>query len=212
MHLCLVSIFSKLVNRHFIGDSRESQLAFKDSNESPSRVSTAKQPTSVNDSSSTTTIIGLKYKLNTLTLKHLEDLRLIIERIVKGAIDLNDQMRNIYQINHQRIHYVFSMKQWTELFRDLCISLTPECSIDDILYFWHHECEWLYGKRLYDQIDQQRYQQLYKAIVKKYFINMINEQQALLIDNQQFSNLQVTEGGLLIFFRYFVLNLFIFKN
>jgi hypothetical protein len=41
---------------------------------------------------------------------------------------------------------------------------------------------------------------------------MINEQQALLIDNQQFSNLQVTEGGLLIFFRYFVLNLFIFKN
>jgi hypothetical protein len=85
----------------FCTSGRESQLAFEDSNESPSRVSTAKQPISVNDSSST---IGLKYKLNTLTLIHLEDLRLIIERIVKGTIDLNDRMRNIYQINYQRIH------------------------------------------------------------------------------------------------------------
>jgi hypothetical protein len=192
----LVSIFSKLVTRHFIGDSGESQLTFKSSNESSSRASTAKQSAAIVDSSSTTATTGIKDKSTSSTLKHLEDLRLIIERIVKGTVDLNDRMRNIYQINHQRIHYVFSMKQLTQLFRNLCISLTPECSVDDILYLWHHECQWLYGKRLYDQIDQQRYQQLYKTIVKKYFINMINEQQALLTDNQQFANLQVTESGL----------------
>ena len=45
---------------------------------------------------------------------------------------------------------------------------------------WHHESYWIYGKRLHDNIDQQRYLQLYKTIVKKYFTNMINEQQSLL--------------------------------
>ncbi|CAF4106350.1 unnamed protein product, partial [Adineta steineri] len=190
----LVSIFSKLVNRHFIGDNGDSQLQLKDSNEGSSRASTAKQSTiGGNDSSGATN--GLK---NSSTFKHLEDLRSILDRIVKGTVELNQRMRSMYQINSQRIHYVFSMKQLTQIFRNLCVSLTPECSIEDILYLWHHECQWLYGKRLYDQIDQQRYQQLYKTIVKKYFMNMINEQQVLLAHNQHFSNLQVTESGMVV--------------
>ncbi|UJR11505.1 hypothetical protein I4U23_015686 [Adineta vaga] len=188
----LVSIFSKLVNRHFIGDSGETQL--KETNESSSRASTAKQ--SSHDPLNNT--LGLKDKLSLSTFKRIEEFRSIIDRIVKGTVDLNERMRTMYQINHQRIHYVFSMKQLTQLFRNLCVSLTPECSIDDLLELWHHECEWLYGKRLFDQIDQQRYQQLYKTIVKKYFMNMINEQQVLLADNQQFSNLQVTESGMVV--------------
>jgi dynein heavy chain len=203
----LVSIFTKLVNRHFIGDSGESQLETKDSNESSGRVSTGKSSTITTTTTTdpSTTTIGLKEKLSTQALKRLEYLRSIIERIVQGTVELNDRMRNIYQINDQRTHYVFSMKQLTQLFRNMCTSLTPDCAIDDILYLWHHECDWLYGKRLYDQIDQQRYQQLYKTIVKKYFTNMINEQQSLLTQDQQFSNLQVTESGLLIdiFFLFF---------
>ena len=198
----LVSIFTKLVTRHFIGDSGESQLVTKDSsNENSGRVSTAKSSTvttTTTTSDLSTTAIGLKEKLSTQALKRLEYFRSIIERIVKGTVELNDRMRNIYQINNQRIHYVFSMKQLIQLFRNICISLTPDCSVDDLLYLWHHECDWLYGKKLYDQIDQQRYQQLYKTIVKKYFTNMINEQQALLTQDQQFSNLQVTESGQLI--------------
>jgi hypothetical protein len=195
----VVSIFTKLVNRHFIGDSGESQLELKESNEISGRASTAKSSTTVTTTMSIDpppTGITLKEKLSTQALKRLEHLRIIIEKIVQGTVELNDRMRNIYQINNQRIHYVFSMKQLTQLFRNLCISLTPDCSIDDILYLWHHECDWLYGKRLYDQIDQQRYQQLYKTIVKKYFTSMINEQHALLTPDQQFSNLQVTESGL----------------
>ncbi|CAF4740847.1 unnamed protein product, partial [Rotaria sp. Silwood2] len=38
----LVSIYSKLVNRHFIGDFGESQLIIKDSNENSQRISTGK--------------------------------------------------------------------------------------------------------------------------------------------------------------------------
>jgi hypothetical protein len=186
----LVSIFTKLVNRHLIGDSGESQLLIKDSNENSGRASTGKSTAS--EQSST---IGLKEKLSQQSLKRLENFRLIIEKLVCGTIELNERMKNIYQINNKRIHYVFSMKQITQLFRNICISLTPDCSIDDLLYLWHHESNWIYGKRLINQIDQQRYQQLYQTIVKKYFTNMINEQQALLIPDQLFSNLQVTESG-----------------
>lgn len=208
----LVSIYLKLINRHFIGDIGESHLINKESNENPTRISTGKSSTittttttttlTTNDRPSTTgtaSSIGLKEKLTSSGLKRLEYLRLILERIVKATIELNDRMRSMFNITNRRIHYVFSMKQLTQLFRNLSISLTPECSIDDLLYLWHHELYWIYGKRLYDEIDQQRYQQLYKTIVKKYFTNMINEQQALLIQNQLFSNLQVTESGLFLF-------------
>ena len=43
----LISIFSKLINRHFIGDSGESQLSIKESNETtnPTRASTGKSST-----------------------------------------------------------------------------------------------------------------------------------------------------------------------
>ncbi|CAF5127900.1 unnamed protein product, partial [Rotaria sp. Silwood1] len=213
----LVSIFSKLVNRHFIGDFGESQLIIKDSNDNPTRISTGKSSTitttdrsitttttttttATNDRSSTspTRTIGLKDKINSQTYKRLEYLRLIIERIVKGTVELNERMRTMYNITNKRIHYVFSMKQLTQVFRNISISLTPECSIDDLLYLWHHELYWIYGKRLVDQIDQQRYQQLYQTIVKKYFTNMINEQQALIIQNQLFSNLQLTESGMVV--------------
>ena len=192
----LVSIFLKLLNRHLIGDNGETQINVKDSNENPVRVSTGKSSstTTITDPTTTTAIV-LKEKLSTQALKRLEYLRLILEKIVHATIELNQRMRNLYQKTSQRIHYVFSMKQLTQLFRNFSISLTPDSSIDDILYLWHHETYWLYERRLLDSIDQQRYQQLYQTIVKKYFTNMINEQQALFKSNQLFSNLQVTESG-----------------
>jgi hypothetical protein len=79
--LKLVSIFTKLVNRHFIGDSGETQLTIKDLNENSDRASTAKS------SSISITNIGLKDKLSTQALKCLESLCLIIERIVKGIVE-----------------------------------------------------------------------------------------------------------------------------
>ena len=199
----LISIYSKLLHRHFLGDTGESQLASSPSDSSPTRVSTGKSSTITDDQSTTTTTttnIEFKEKLTQQTLKRLEHLRSIIERIVGATVELNDRMRQMFQINRQRIHYIFSMKQISQLFRNLCLSLTPDCSIDELLYLWHHECDWTYGKRLIDQIDHQRYRQLYRTLVKKYFTNMINEQYALTIENQLFSNLQVTESGLMSLF------------
>ena len=192
----LVSIFVKLLNRHFIGDTGESQMSLKESNENSGRISTGKSSSTTTLTEPSTTTIVLKEKLSTQALKRLEYLRLILDKLVRATIELNERMRNLYQKTDQRIHYVFSLKQLTQLFSYFCISLTPDSSIDDILYLWHHETYWLYEKRLVDHIDQQRYQQLYQTIVKKYFTNMINEQQALFTSNQLFSNLQVTESGM----------------
>ena len=217
----LYFIYSKLVNRHFIGDTGESQLAFQDSNENLHRISTAKSSTitaATTTTTTTTTIVStttttmginsstflnetsngnlsLKDKLSRKALKHLENIRFILEKLVKSTIELNERMRNLYQINCQRLHYVFTMKQISQLFRNFCLSLTSESTIDDILSLWHHEILWNYGKRLSNLIDYQRFQQLYQTIIKKYFTNLINEQEILLDEKQFFSNLQLTESG-----------------
>ena len=209
----LFSIYSKLLLRHFIGDQGESQLALKDSGENVTRVSTGKSstitattttttttnplvtPSSLSSEGSSVTLVGLKEKLSQKALKRLEDLRSIIERLVRGTIDLNDRMRHLYQLTSERLHYVFSMKQLSQLFRHLTVTLTAECSVEELLQLWHHQIFWFYGKRLSNPIDFQRYEQLYQTIVKKYFTNLINEQEILLLPNQFFSNLQVTESG-----------------
>ena len=201
----LVSIFTKLLNRHILGDFGENQLTLKETTEHPGRISTGKSSTTTTITTTTLTTttavdpsstnIAFKEKYSTQALKRFENLRSILDKIVRSTVELNNRLRDLFQPTNQRIHYVFSMKQLTQLFRNLCISLTPESSIDDILHLWHHECIWLYQAKLIDQIDQQRYQQLYLTIVKKYFTNMINEQQILLDDKQLFSNLQVTESG-----------------
>ncbi len=85
--LKLVSIFTKLVNRHFIGDSGETQLTIKDLNENSGRASTAKSSSTSITNDPSTTNIGLKDKLSTQALKCLESLCLIIERIVKGIVE-----------------------------------------------------------------------------------------------------------------------------
>lgn len=201
----LFSIYSKLLLRHFIGDQGESQLALKDPSENSTRVSTAKSstitattttlPSSTDDGSLTNAGGSLKEKLSQKALKRLEDLRSIIERLVRGTIELNDRMRHLYQLNNERLHYVFSMKQLSQFFRHLTLSLTPDCSLDELLQLWHHQASWFYGKRLSNPIDLQRYEQLYQTIVKKYFTHRVNEQQVLLQTKQFFSNLQVTESG-----------------
>ncbi|CAF0810777.1 unnamed protein product, partial [Didymodactylos carnosus] len=206
----LISIFVKLLNRHLIGDVENIDTA-PDTDQSAAilplgttrintatTVATTTTSSTTNDgASATSSNVNTKDKLSTSMIKRLKRLKLTIERIVCATIDLNQRMSKYYFEKSERLHYIFSMKQLTILFRHLCISLTPECKFDDLFYIWHHECDWLYGKRLIDKIDYERYRQLYAIIIKKYFPT-INEQHVLLMNNQYFSNLQVTESGMVV--------------
>lgn len=78
----------------------------------------------------------------------------------------------------------------------MCISLTPECTKEQLLTLWHHECDWLYGQRMIDNVDVERYQLAYKTAIKMNF----SDPNELVILNKlvYFSNLKETESGIVV--------------
>ncbi len=105
-------------------------------------------------------------------------------------------MRSIYLEKHQRLHYTFSLRIITTLFRHMCISLAPDSTRHHILLQWHHECDWLYAARLIDPVDVERYQLAYKTVAKMNFNDP--DQLHTLSRHAYFSNLKETESGIVI--------------
>ena len=78
----------------------------------------------------------------------------------------------------------------------MCISLTPDCSKEQILLLWHHECDWLYGQRMIDNVDVERYQLAYKTAIK---MNFSDPNELVLLNRPvYFSNLKETESGIVV--------------
>ena len=78
----------------------------------------------------------------------------------------------------------------------MCISLSPDCTKEQILLQWHHECDWLYGARMIDGVDVERYQLAYKTVAKMNFNDP--DQLSMLRRHVYFSNLKETESGIVI--------------
>lgn len=78
----------------------------------------------------------------------------------------------------------------------MCISLAPDCSKEQLLLLWHHECDWLYGQRMIDNVDVERYQLAYKTAVKMNFSDQ--NELAILSRPVYFSNLKETESGIVM--------------
>lgn len=78
----------------------------------------------------------------------------------------------------------------------MCVSLSPDCTKEQILLLWHHECDWLYGQRMIDNVDIERYQLAYKTVVKKNFGDVA--ELAILNRSLYFSNLKETESGIVV--------------
>jgi dynein heavy chain len=78
----------------------------------------------------------------------------------------------------------------------LCISLSPDCTKEQILLQWHHECNWLYGARMIDCVDVERYELAFKTVSKMNFNDP--DQLAILKKQVYFSNLKETESGIVI--------------
>lgn len=75
-------------------------------------------------------------------------------------------------------YYLISLS-FLLLTRNLCLTLRPGCSHDDLLLLWKHECDWVYSRRLIDAVDKERYQQAFIVAAKKRFTN---EEQVCLHD------------------------------
>ena len=65
-----------------------------------------------------------------------------------------------------------------------------------MILLWRHESDWLYGKKLISQIDVERYQQVFKTVVKRNFSDTAHL--GLLNKSVFFSNLKETESGIVI--------------
>ena len=126
-------------------------------------------------------------------MKNLQD---VLKNVVQSSIDLNYKMRSIYLEKSQRLHYVFTLRVLTSLFRQMCVSLSPDCSKEELLLLWHHECDWLYGFRMIDNVDVERYQLAFKTVVKMNFNDL--SELSILNRNTYFSNLKENESGIVI--------------
>lgn len=135
-------------------------------------------------------------KSNQIILNRLKNLQDVLKNVVQSSIELNYKMRSIYLEKSQRLHYVFTLRVLTSLFRQMCVSLSPDCTKEELLMLWHHECDWLYGFRMIDNVDVERYQLAYKTVVKMNFNDM--SELSVLSTNVYFSNLKETESGIVI--------------
>jgi dynein heavy chain, axonemal len=79
----------------------------------------------------------------------------------------------------------------------MCVSLAPDSSVEQLLILWRHECDWLYGHRMIDNVDNERYKLAYNTVVKCNF-NEPSELAILARTPIYFSNLKETESGLVI--------------
>ena len=51
------------------------------------------------------------------------------------------------------------------------MSLRPGCDREKLLLLWQHECDWVYGKRMVNEVDTDRYKHAFKTAVRKQFNN-----------------------------------------
>ena len=55
------------------------------------------------------------------------------------------------------------------VFRNLCLSTRPNCKKDDLLLLWEHECQWVFGHRMVNSVDFDRYSTTFFQAVRKTF-------------------------------------------
>ncbi|XP_069470025.1 uncharacterized protein [Ambystoma mexicanum] len=124
----------------------------------------------------------------------LQDLLLAITTI---SVELQERMRTVYLGTSVRCHYIFTLRDLSKIFRNICLSLDGSTTPEKLLYLWRHECDWVYGHRMVSLVDYSRYEQEFAIAAKKVFAN--EEQLQLILSQSQplFSNIIEDEGGLI---------------
>ncbi|KAH9514965.1 hypothetical protein Btru_021540, partial [Bulinus truncatus] len=124
-----------------------------------------------------------------------ESLRTVVQSIVKVTVELAERMRSMFLPTSQRCHYIFTRDLGT-IFRNLCLSLQPGCNKRSLLLLWQHECFWVYGKRMVNEVDFRRFRQAFITAVRKQFIDDDQIQSYIKPRAPLFSNLIEQDSGL----------------
>ncbi|XP_015758877.1 PREDICTED: dynein beta chain, ciliary-like [Acropora digitifera] len=144
----LHGIYTQQLEKHFIIHATQSQhIASDTSSQEAAEVHSQQQGTGDHD-------------------KAIRDLLSAISHV---TVELQDHLRGMFLPTAQRCHYIFTMKDLTMVFRNLCLTLRPGCTPQELLLLWKHECDWVYGHRLIDSVDRERFQQAFLTAAKKRF-------------------------------------------
>ncbi|XP_069115919.1 uncharacterized protein [Argopecten irradians] len=130
------------------------------------------------------------------TQKEEEDaMRRLLSLIVQVNVDLQDRLRSMFLPTAQRCHYIFTVRDLSTIFKNLCLSLQPGCSKKNVLLLWQHETFWVYGHRMVLDVDFRRFKQAFSTAVKKEFT--ADEYIQLLVKTRRplFSNLIEQDSG-----------------
>eukprot|EP00105_Crassostrea_gigas_P044993 XP_019929141.1 PREDICTED: dynein beta chain, ciliary isoform X4 [Crassostrea gigas] len=127
--------------------------------------------------------------------KQEEAMRSLLSLIVKVTVELQDRVRSMYLTTSQRCHYMFTMRDLSVIFKNLCLSLRPGCSKRNLMLLWQHECTWVYSHRMVSEVDVRRYRQAFVTAVKKEFTNDEEVTHMLKVRQPYFSNLIEQDSG-----------------
>jgi dynein heavy chain len=98
-------------------------------------------------------------------------LRKLLDLIVRVTLQLQTKLRTMFLPTANRCHYIFTLRDLRVIFRNLTLSLHPGCSPKSLLLLWEHECFWVYGHRMVNEVDFDRFHQAFLRAVRRDFRN-----------------------------------------
>ncbi|XP_043910785.1 dynein beta chain, flagellar outer arm-like [Protopterus annectens] len=136
-------------------------------------------------------------KVSNLLASGNDHLRDLLSAITSVTIETQERLRTMFLETSDRCHYIFTLRDLSKIFKNICISLDGSTSTEELLYLWNHELEWVDGHRMVDLVDYERFKQSYIAAARKVFTS--EEQLNLIMAPQQplFNNIIEHEGGLI---------------
>ncbi|XP_030631015.1 dynein heavy chain 17, axonemal-like [Chanos chanos] len=90
--------------------------------------------------------------------------------LVSSALMFHQNISTSFLPTAVKFHYVFNLRDLSNIFQGLLFS-TPEClkSPPDMIRFWLHECNRVYGDKLTDEKDVELFEKIQREICKKCF-------------------------------------------
>ncbi|KAK6172547.1 hypothetical protein SNE40_016179 [Patella caerulea] len=129
-------------------------------------------------------------------LREEEKRRRLIGLVVSVTVELQDRLRTMFLPTAQRCHYIFTIRDLSVIFKNVCLSLRPGCSKSDLLLLWQHECFWVYGHRMVNEVDIRRFRQALFTAVRKQFTDEEQMHDILKPQPRLFSNLIEQDSGI----------------
>nr|XP_018669150.1 dynein heavy chain 9, axonemal [Ciona intestinalis] len=127
----------------------------------------------------------------------------LLSSITLVTVELQERLRGMYLSTPERAHYTFALNDLERIFRNLMLSLGPDCHQRELLLLWRHECDWSYGKRMVSDVDCERYLQALDTAVRKHLTE--NKYLPLVLASKQplFSSVRELDSGLVTAGRHF---------